>query len=149
MESEQVDTSDTQQGGEYDLSSPFVYTKIIEDLFPLYLSYGMTAEQYWDGSADLVKYYRKKAEIERDRQNMFLWMQGAYIYEALLDVAPAYQAFSDGKIEPYRKKPIPFEIDEKEEEEREREKMEKMKAKMQAFASQFNEHLKDEGEQNG
>lgn len=70
------------------------------------MAMGMTYEEYWDGDNDLCKYYRKAEEIRTERRNQELWLQGAYIYEALMDVSPAFRAFSKSRPQPYRKKPF-------------------------------------------
>lgn len=84
------------------------YYKRFEEAFPYYLSIGMTAEQYWDDDVELCKFYRKKAMIDLDRENQSLWLQGMYIYEALLRVSPAFNALSKKKPEPYMEKPYEF-----------------------------------------
>lgn len=61
------------------------------------MSIGMTYEEYWDGSSDLCKYYRKASELKRQEQNYFSWLQGAYVYQAILSAAPAYDSFSSSR----------------------------------------------------
>lgn len=65
----------------------------------------MSYDEYWNGDNELCKYYHKAEEIRRERRNEELWLQGAYVYEALINVAPALRAFSKSKPQPYRKKP--------------------------------------------
>ena len=91
------------------------YYKRFEEAFPYYLSIGMTPEQYWDGDVELCKFYRKKAKIDLDRENQSLWLQGMYIYETLLRVAPAFNALSKKKPEKYMEKPYEFNTDHQEE----------------------------------
>ena len=48
----------------------------------MYLSFGMTARQFWHGEPYLATAYRKADELKRKRQNETLWLQGMYVYEA-------------------------------------------------------------------
>lgn len=72
------------------------------------MSIGMTFDQYWDGPADLVRYFRDAFELKMRRQNRLLHLQGAYIYDILTRVAPAYRTFSKTPAQPYRDTVIPF-----------------------------------------
>ena len=88
--------------------SPFLtYTEQFYEVFPYYLSIGMTYEQFWDGDPQLVKYYRQADELRIDRKNQELWLQGLYVYEALCDVAPILHAMAKKgtKAQPYPDKP--------------------------------------------
>ena len=88
--------------------SPFLtYTEQFYQAFPYYLSIGMTAEQFWDGDPNLVKYYRQADEMRIERKNQELWLQGLYIYDALCDVAPILQAMAKKgtKARPYPEQP--------------------------------------------
>lgn len=73
-------------------------------MFPYYLAIGMTYDQFWNQDVELVRFYRKAAKIKRDLRNQDLWLQGAYVYEAILDSAPVLR-FSFSKKPP---KPIPY-----------------------------------------
>lgn len=112
MDSELVsDSVSTLEGCGHESSHPiFTYTKTFYEHFPYYLSIGMTAEQYWDGDPDLVKYYRKAEEIRTERRNQEFWLQGMYIYEALADVSPILHAFAKKgtRPHPYTDKPYPL-----------------------------------------
>ena len=77
------------QGGEQ--SPPVNYTEVFNQHEPFYLFLGMTEGQYWNGDCTLVKKYRKVYEYKRDERNHELWLQGMYIYEALLDVSPMFR----------------------------------------------------------
>ena len=109
MDSELVSSSlSATGGGEQDGSAPsLTYTEKFYELFPYYLSIGMTYEQYWNGDCTLTKYYRRADEIKKERLNEELWLQGMYIYEALCDVSPILHAFAKKgtKPVPYSDKP--------------------------------------------
>ena len=63
----------------------------------------MTYDQYWNGDANLPRYYRKADKIRQERINAEAWLHGLYIYEALCDVAPVMVAFpkKGAKPKPY------------------------------------------------
>ena len=107
------------------------YTSKFYEVFPFYLSIGMTPEQFWDGDCTLVKYYRKAYELQRKRKNEDLWLQGMYIYEALCDVSPILQAFAKKgtKAHPYPDHPYAITQDDRKDERKLKEKREREKAK--------------------
>lgn len=91
-------------------ASPFPYTEIFNKKFPYYLSIGMTAEQYWEQDPMLVKYYREAEEIRKERMNQEAWLQGMYIYDALMRVSPVLRAFAKKgtKAQPYVEEAYPI-----------------------------------------
>ena len=121
------------------------YTAKFYEVFPYYLSIGMTPEQYWDGDPMLAKYYRQADEIRRNRRNQELWLQGMYIYEALCDVSPVMNAFAKKgtKPNPYVDHPYPLstkdiDAEKKRQEQREREKARRyMESKMAILNKRF------------
>ena len=54
----------------------FAYTQKFYDVFPYYLAIGMTPEQYWEGDCELVRYYRKAAQIRQDLKYQDAGLQG-------------------------------------------------------------------------
>lgn len=83
------------------------YTEQFYEVFPYYLSIGMTYEQFWDGDPTLAKYYREAEEIRNEKKNQELWLQGLYVYEAICDVSPILQAMAKKgtKPKPYTEQP--------------------------------------------
>ena len=144
MDSELVSSSlSATEGSGHNSSLPnFTYTEKFYELFPYYLSIGMTPEQYWDGDCTLVKYYRKAEELRIDKRNQELWLQGLYIYEAICDVAPILHAFAKKgtKPTPYSDKPYPLNNKQikRDEEEKQRRLTEKGKRFMEAMAASIN-----------
>ena len=67
----------------------------------------MTYSQYWDVDCELVKYYREAAKIKRDLTNQTAWLHGAYIYEAVADLAPILRmgGKKGTRPKPYRDSP--------------------------------------------
>ena len=119
------------------------YTTRFEEVFPFYLSIGMTPEQYWDDDCTLVRAYRDANEMRRDEQNYFAWLQGMYIYHALGDISPVYRTFKPSKPKPYLKEPLPLtEKESKERKERdERLRVEESRARFRAMIERMNKQF--------
>jgi len=79
------------------------FTEQFYEVFPFYLSIGMTYELFWLEDVNLVRYYRKAYEMQRERMNYDAWLQGAYFYDALCAVSPVLNAFAKKGT-----KPIPY-----------------------------------------
>ena len=144
MDSELVSSSlsATEGSGQSGSLPYFTYTEKFYELFPYYLSIGMSAEQYWDSDCTLVKYYRQVEELRNEKRNQELWLQGMYVYEAICDVAPILHAFAKKgtKPTPYSAKPYaltPKQI-KRDEEEKQRKLAEKGKRFMEAMAASIN-----------
>lgn len=81
---------------------------LLDENCPYYLAMGMSYDEYWNGDIDLIKIYRSKSKIENERTNYNAWLHGRYVYDALVAVAPALNAFSkkpkpiDYLSEPYK-----------------------------------------------
>ena len=144
MDSELVSSSLSakEEGGQNSSLSLFTYTEKFYELFPYYLSIGMTYEQYWEGDCTLVKYYRKAEEIRNEKRNQELWLQGMYFYEVMCDVAPVLHSFAKKGTKPTPYSPKPYPLNEKQvkrdEEEKQRKLMEKGKKFMEAMAVSIN-----------
>ena len=81
-------------------------------MFPYYLAIGMTYDQFWNQDVELARFYRKAAKIKRDLRNQDLWLQGAYVYEAILDSAPVLRlSLSKQKPKPIPYREQPFELE--------------------------------------
>lgn len=72
----------------------------------------MSYEQYWEMDCDLVKCYRKAADIKRDLMNQNAWLIGLYVYEAIGDASPILRggAKKGTKAKPYLDKPFDFNV---------------------------------------
>ena len=131
--------SETKDGGgrESRLAPLLPYTEIFNKSFPYYLAIGMTYDQYWNEDCTLVKYYRQADRIKRERKNQDAWLQGMYIYDAMLRVSPILRAFAKQgtKPEPYVEEayPISSVAVKERNEKKERENSEKALRYMQAF----------------
>jgi hypothetical protein len=96
----------------------------------------------------MVRAYRKAQEFRDKRKNQEKWIQGMYVYESILEVAPILHAFAKKgtKPEPYSKEPYPItEADVREREEREaRLRQERIKAEFAAFADRMRKKMPKE-----
>lgn len=120
--------------------SPKTLTETFEEVFPYYLAFGMSYEQFWYGSPELVIPYRRADEIRRRRRNEELWLAGMYTADALASTVG--NMFSKQKY-PYPSEPRPLTLDEAlERRERERKaKEEKIKAAFTARALSVNQRM--------
>lgn len=91
-------------------SAPFRYNTITERLeaeCAMYMSIGMTYDQFWDGEPEQFPIYRKAYRQRLENQSYMAWLQGEYIYEAILDASPVLNPLSkETKPYPYRDRPI-------------------------------------------
>lgn len=136
--------SSTEGSGGVTAAAPLkTYTEKFNELFPYYLSIGMTEEQYWDKDNQLVIAYRKADELRMTRKNQELWLQGAYIHDAMCRVAPVLHAFAKKgtKAVPYPAEP--YSLTEKQAELAQEEKAKKVfdkgKKMMEGFMVQHNQ----------
>lgn len=131
-------SGDDGSGDGVNHSAPtFTYGEFFEEMCPVYLNYGMTYDEYWDGDIDKPKYYRKAYELRHKREleerNHLMLVQGAYVYRAILSAYPLYNALSKrNEPYPYPTDLIPLTEDDAERirEEAERKKMEAYRQKM-------------------
>ena len=108
-------------GDDLSEAEPPTLAEMFTEVFPYYLSMGMTYEEFWYGPPSLVRAYRKAYDMERHRRNEEMWMQGRYIFEALR-CAPLLVGFPEKGYKPpsgagYPEMPYP--LSEKEAQERE------------------------------
>lgn len=120
------------------------FTEIFNSHLPFFLSIGMSYEQYWNDDCCITKYYRKAFNLQRERMNEQLWLQGLYIYDAILDVAPALRAMGAKQPEKYPNEPYPITDKEIElrKEKQAKEHQENIIAKTEALAIQINNSMK-------
>lgn len=109
----------------------------------------MTYDQYWNDDCLLVKYYREAFDIRKKRENESLWLQGAYIYDALCAVSPVLHAFAKAGTKPLPYPDTPYPLTKKESEEIEETKRkadrQRARAMFEAWANSLN-LSKKEGE---
>jgi hypothetical protein len=83
-------------------------SEIFEKVLPFYIAIGMPPAEFWDGDVTLVKAYRKAYEYKKQEWNVQAYLNGMYVYDALIRVAPIFHAFAKRGTKPmeYRDKPI-------------------------------------------
>ncbi len=123
--------------GQERLSPIHSYKETFEELFPYYLSIGMTEEQYWDKDSNLVTFYRKADEMRVERKNMEMWLQGRYVYDAICSVSPVLHAFAKKGTKPIPYVDEPYPITRKSAEDKERRKEVEAYNKNKAFMEAF------------
>lgn len=122
---------------------PKSVVEIFDDQCAYYISLGMSYTDYWDGDPMMPRFYRKAEELKRRRENFHAWLQGAYVYEAIKDLAPAVNAFSKRSPKPYRDTVIPIlpvEIREFEDKKK-KERYEENLARFKGLAQKLNEAI--------
>lgn len=82
-------------------------TKLFEKACPIYMSYGMSYDDFWYGPAFITTFYKDANKLRIRQQDENNWMLGMYVYEAILDCSPVLHAFSKRgtKPLPYAEKP--------------------------------------------
>ena len=112
------------------------------------MAWGMSYNDYWYGDTSMARFYREAHEKKRIEENENLWLQGMYIYEAILDCAPVLNALSKKKdVFPYRDAPIPItktEIRRKEEKDA-RDKFNAQKEYMMRMREIWNKQFEEKG----
>lgn len=109
-----------------------------DEVFPYYLSIGMSYDQFWNDRPELAVAYRKADRLTMRRTNENAWLQGAYFNNALNAVIG--NAFGKGRKKEYPRSPLPIFEDELRERRvsEQQVKTDKAKAGMMAFAQKFN-----------
>lgn len=135
--------SSTEGSGGVTATAPLkTYTEKFNELFPYYLSIGMTEEQYWDKDNQLVIAYRKADELRMTRKNQEMWLQGAYFYDALCRVSPILHAFAKKGTKPTPYLSEAYALNEKQaelvQEEKSKKVFDKGKKMMEGFMLQHN-----------
>lgn len=105
----------------------------------------MTYDQFWNEDVELVRFYRKAWDIRQEQRNHELWLQGAYIYDALARVYPLFNPFvrKGTQVGQYPEKPYVFEKRKKETQEHKTD--DKAKAMMEVFMVNFNKRFEQKG----
>lgn len=112
-------------------------SEIFWEAFPAYLTMGMTYDEYWNGDARLCRAYRKKREEELKLEDERLWRQGAYVYHAMICVAPYFNSLKPQKPEDYIE-PFTYTLDKQRKAEAEKRQLDRATAAFQVWADNFN-----------
>ena len=114
----------------------------------MYMLFGMTYEQYWDGDVSAHKAFKKYYKLRAKKRNEEMWIQGMYFYEALCNASSLFRGMKPSRPQKFRDKPYDiFEEDRKRrEEEEQKAKYERMREKVAEFAKAYNEKRKNSNE---
>ena len=125
----------------------YSFAEVFKAKFPYYLSIGMTEEQYWDKDCELVKYYREAEAMRREKFNQDAWLQGMYVYDAIMRLSPILHAFAKKgtKPQPYVDVPYPISQQGMEDAKARKEKAvaDKGKRFMEAFMAKNNQKFEE------
>lgn len=82
------------------------FAEVFREQCPVYMSIGMTYDEFWNGTPRMTEAYRKAHELKQDEMNFSLWLQGYYDYVAVGTALS--NAFKDRgkKADEYLKEPI-------------------------------------------
>lgn len=97
-------------------------------------------------------HYREKNKRDTERKNAELWLQGEYIYEAILYASPVYNVFNKHPEPiPYRDEPIPLTRQDREDkaDQDNRKKMEAGKNIMMGLMESINARFKKKEQADG
>ena len=79
----------------------------------------MSYDQYWHDDPRLINAYIEAEKIKQRKRNTEMWLEGAYIYQAIGALAPVLNPFSkDHRARPYLKEPMAISEEERAEQER-------------------------------
>lgn len=78
---------------------------MFDEVFPYYMLYGMSYDEFWHGDPWLCEYYRQYHRLCVEQRNQELWIQGLYNLSAL-SVALSGVFGSKGKKAKYIEKPF-------------------------------------------
>lgn len=88
-------------------SAPLSDGELLERLCPDYLAMGMTIDEYWNGDAELPVYYREAYQLKRRQKNFDAWLNGYYVYNALVCASPLFRDWlKDHHPEKYMQEPL-------------------------------------------
>ena len=70
----------------------------LDELCAYYLSIGLSYDEFWYGDFCRLKYYREAFEMQRERDNQRIWLEGLYNYRAFKAVMEMFAYGLAGKI---------------------------------------------------
>lgn len=112
----------------------------------------MSANEFWEDDVTLTVAYRKARKMHVDFINQQAWLQGRYIYEALLLASPAFRDLTKPGTKPGKYRDAPYELfqsfadrESATTERKEKAEMEKGLAYMTAAMAEFNKKFNPKG----
>ena len=96
-------------------TSALSYTEMFYRCLPQYLAMGMSADEFWNCDPRMYKVYRELDRIKTEKENQRLWLEGMYVYQAILLSAPRLNSLKPEEPVQYPAKPFDLGLDKKEE----------------------------------
>lgn len=124
------------------ITVPDTLGELFMNLCPHYMSMGMTYDEYWNRNTKVHRAYREAWEQKKAFINWRMWMQGAYVYDALLKASPVLRGTGSGKVEPGKYPEEPYPLTGKEAREREEAKRQARLERLMAVLSKESEATK-------
>lgn len=84
------------------------FSEVFREQCPIYMSFGMTYDEFWNGTPRIAEAYRKKHTLDQDRMNFELWLGGYYHYIAVGTALSNAFKEKGRKADDYIKEPIPI-----------------------------------------
>ena len=120
--------------------------EIFQEVFPMYLSIGMSYDEFYNKDCQLVKAYLKAYEMKQKQNNMNMWIQGSYVYDAIVRASPIFNPLAKAGTEPIPYMEEPYALSKEEQKAREEKKkksrMMEMKAKMEIKVAEINKRYR-------
>ena len=79
---------------------------IFSRALPEFMAMGMSPEQFYGGHSWLAVSYKAADAIARKRRNFDSYLMSAYVYDALLRLAPMFNPFDKRKVEAMMEEPF-------------------------------------------
>ena len=118
----------------------------------MYLSIGMTPDEFWNGDVELVVYYREAFKMQQKRRDEELWTLGLYVYKAVGALHPLFNSLKPSDAQPYLEEPFSTtqerEEKRKDEEEIEQQGLNHFMSMVMAFNKQRQEREKKDARNN-
>ena len=121
-------------------------SELFHDQFPHYLVIGMSYDQYWNDDPMLVKDYANADRLRQKRFDEQCWLQGMYIYDALLRASPVYHDFAKPgtKAHPYVEEPYTMKVEAIETEEGQKKRLDEGRKWMESWMGAWNARFENE-----
>lgn len=124
--------------------------EIFQEALPVYLSIGMSYDEFYNKDCCLVQAYMKAHQLKQKYNNTNMWIQGLYFYDVLCRVSPIYNIGAKAGTKPIPYIEEPYALNEEEQrqidEKKAKAEMDKMKAQMEYRASIINKRFSKGGE---
>ena len=72
------------------------------------MSFGMTYDEFWNGTPRMAEAFRQKHLIDQDNENFNLWLGGYYYYAAVSTALSNAFKEKGKKADEYLKEPLPI-----------------------------------------